>query len=104
MSGQVRVEPVQPLGPAHGRVDVDELVGFLAQEAPVPRRRHDGVDHDLGGADPRRGRHGLEEGGLHPVDVVVEVVQRRVERDHVICFLYRDAQLYTDKHSHWRRE
>ena len=40
---------------------------------------HDGVDHDLGGADPPRG---LEEGDLHPVDVVVEVVQRRVERDH----------------------
>ena len=44
-----------------------ELRLLARQESPVPRRRHDCVDHDLE--------------GLHPVDVV-EVVQHRVERDH----------------------
>ena len=104
VQGQVRVEPVQLLGSAHGRVDVDE--GLLAgQEAQVPRRQHDDVDHDLGlweGLTPAAAATAWMKAVCTPLTLLKLYSVVLSVTTAVICFLH--AFLYLGTHSQWRSE
>ena len=97
----VHVKLVQPLVPEHGQVDNERIWFFAGQEAPVPRQRHDCVDHVLEGADPAAAATAWMKAVCTPLRLLLKLYSIVLSvTTAVICFL--NAQLYPSTNSHWR--